>query len=138
MDKQRFVLANHNVRDKAAWAVKSAPEGWVCTLEEPKRSGDQNGFFHALCSDIARSKYAWAGKPRTAEQWKILLVSGHSIATGEGADMIPGLENEFVNLRESTARMRKSRASSLIEYVLAFCHTNGIPVTDKRDYGFGE
>ena len=35
--------------------------------------------------------------------------------------MVPGLEGEFVNLRESTALMSKARGSSLIEYSRAFC-----------------
>ena len=44
----------------------------------------------------------------------------------EGVEMVPGLESEFVNLRESTARMSKKRASSLIEYSVAFCAQNGL------------
>lgn len=64
----------------------------------------------------------WAGKRRTAEQWKVLLVSGHAVATKHGAEMVPGIEGEFCNLRESTARMSKSRLSSLIEYAEAFVH----------------
>jgi hypothetical protein len=35
------------------------------------------------------------------------------------AEVIPGLEGEFVNIRESTAHMSKPRASSLIEYAVA-------------------
>ena len=60
------------------------------------------------------------GKPRTLEQWKVLLVSGHAVATKEGAELVPGIEGEFVNLRESTALMSKRRSASLIEYTLAF------------------
>ena len=60
------------------------------------------------------------GKRRTADEWKVLLVSGHSVATKRGAEIVPGLEGEFVNLRESTASMDKARGSSLIEYTMAF------------------
>jgi hypothetical protein len=42
--------------------------------------------------------------------------------------MVPGLEGEFVNLRESTALMSKARAASLIEYALAFCAMHGVGV----------
>ena len=93
-----------------------------------KRSLDQNALFHAVCEDIAKSGIEWAGKPRDAAQWKVLLVSGHAAATKEGAEMVPGLEGEFVNLRESTAKMTKARSSSLIEYALAFCAQNSIEV----------
>ena len=90
------------------------------------RTGEQNAKFHALCSDLERSGVQWAGKPRDAAEWKVLLVSGHSVATKQGSDIVPGLEGEFVNLRESTALMSKARSSSLIEYAVAFCAMHGV------------
>ena len=60
------------------------------------------------------------GKPRSAAQWKVLLVSGHAVATKNEAEIVPGLEGEFVNLRESTALMSVKRSSSLIEYATAY------------------
>jgi hypothetical protein len=90
------------------------------------RSLDQNAKFHVLCSDFQRAKAQWAGKARTASEWKVLLVSGHAVATKEMAEIVPGLEGEFVNIRESTAAMSKARGSSLIEYTLAFGAQQGI------------
>ena len=80
--------------------------------------------------DLSRSELTWAGKRRSTAQWKVLLVSGHAVATKEGAEMVPGIEGEFVNLRESTAAMTKKRGSSLIEYTVAFCATNGVHMAD--------
>ena len=96
---------------------------------------EQNRKFHALCGDISKSGYPWAGKPRTAAQWKVLLVSGHAVATKEEADVVPGLEGEFINLRESTALMSQRRGSSLIEYTLAFCATNAIALPALKSDG---
>lgn len=121
-----FILAHADARQRAAAFMREAPDGVVVTVSEPKRNSDQNAKFHALCSDIARSGLEWMGKRRSAEQWKVLLVSGHAMATKEGADLVPGLENEFVNLRESTAAMSKKRCASLIEYTLAFCAMRGV------------
>jgi NinB protein len=92
----------------------------VVQLKDETRNLDQNAKFHAICEDLSRGKVEWCGKPRSAADWKVLLVSGHSVATKQGHEMLPGLEGEFVNLRESTARMTKARASSLIEYAQAF------------------
>ena len=128
-----FRLVHDRVRKLAQEAIGSAPEGFIVRIEPETRTGEQNAKFHAICGDIAKSKYPWAGKPRTAAQWKVLLVSGHAIATKEGAEVLPGLEGEFINLRESTALMSKKRGSSLIEYSLAFCATNGI-VISERDF----
>lgn len=120
MTKRILYLAHDEARRRAKDVVAAAPTGYKVTIEPPPRSLDQNAKFHALCSDLADSPLAWMGKRRTAVQWKVLLVSGHAIATKEGAEVIPGLEGEFVNIRESTAAMSKKRGASLIEYTLAF------------------
>lgn len=132
---ERVRLALHNAQAGHAaflrawvWCKAMLMAGHRLTLEIRKatRSGEQNAKFHALCSDVARSGMKWAGKERTAAEWKVLFVSGHSVATKSGADMVPGLESEFVNLRESTANMSVSRSSSLIEYVVSWCAMNDV------------
>lgn len=121
----KFALVHDEARRRAITAVAEAPAGHVVVIKKPNRSLEQNAKFHALCSDLAKAGAKWAGKPRSLEQWKVLLVSGHAIATKEGAEMVPGLEGEYVNLRESTATMSKTRGSSLIEYVQAFVAQRG-------------
>ena len=83
-----------------------------------------------MCGDIAKSKFKWMGKERTEAQWKVLLVSGHAVATKEGSEVTVGLEGEYINLRESTALMSKTRGSSLIEYTIAWATENGIKLND--------
>ncbi len=116
------------------WVKPFLLAGWQLSIKvtPKKRTDGQNERFHAICGDIAKSGLQWAGKPRTAAQWKVLLVSGHAVATGEGAEMVPGLENEFVNIRESTAQMSVRRGSSLIEYATAFATTHGVKLNDPR------
>jgi len=124
--KQTFRLVHAEARRRAMSAVADAPEGYCVTVQEETRNLEQNAKFHALCSDIARAQVPWAGKTRSTAQWKVLLVSGHAVATKEGSDVVPGLEGEFINLRESTALMSKKRGSSLIEYAVAFCAAHDI------------
>lgn len=123
------ILTKHS-RPRAHADIDEAPDGWVSDVRGPTRNSDQNAKFHAICGDIARSGMLWGGKRRTADQWKVLLVSGHAVATKEGADMLPGLEGEFVNLRESTALMSVKRSASLITYALAFCDMNDIRLSE--------
>jgi hypothetical protein len=132
MTKRLFILAHDLARQNAVRAVQEAPEGFSVTVAEPRRNLDQNAKFHAICSDIARSGMEWAGKRRNADQWKVLLVSGHSVATKQGAEMVPGLEGEFVNVRESTALMSVKRSASLIEYALAFCAMHEIRLSEDE------
>lgn len=132
MSRQTYILSHQIARQRAVDAVRSAPAGFAVQIKEPTRNADQNAKFHALCSDIARSGLEWAGKKRTAAQWKVLLVSGHATATKEGSEMVPGLEGEYVNVRESTALMSVKRSSSLIEYTVAFCAMHEVPLSEPE------
>jgi hypothetical protein len=124
-----YVMSHSEARQRALNAVSESPDGYRVKIEPPKRSLDQNAKFHALCSDLARQCVEWAGMPRTADEWKVLLVSGHAAATGLGAELVRGLEGEFVMLRESTAAMSKARGSSLIEYAMAWCAQNNVKLS---------
>jgi len=132
MSKRVFFLVHGQARDGVAAHAHIAPDGWMVTFQEPTRNADQNAKFHAICSDLAKSKLPWAGKPRTADQWKVLLVSAHSKATAEDFEIVPGLEGEFVNIRESTALMSVKRSASLITYALAFCDLNGVVLSEPK------
>jgi hypothetical protein len=123
-------MVHLNARKAACQAVAECPDGYVVTISEPTRTLEQNAKFHAICSDLAKSGIVWAGKTRTADQWKVLIVSGHAVATKEAVEVVPGLEGEFINIRESTALMSKKRSSSLLEYALAFCAQNHIGVSN--------
>jgi hypothetical protein len=126
MSKRVFILAHDTARRLASKLVQDAPQGTQVTFSDPTRNLDQNAKFHAICHALSQSDLQWAGKVRSAEQWKVLLVSGHTKATEGEVEIVPGLEGEFINIRESTALMSKKRASSLIEYALAFCVLNDI------------
>lgn len=84
-----------------------------------RRNLEQSAKFHAMCGDAAKQA-TYMGRKLSSDQWKVIFISGHAIATGLGADMVPGLEGEFVNIRESSALMSKKRIASLIEYVYAW------------------
>lgn len=105
----------------------------VLDVRAETRSDAQNRLLHALFADIARQA-EWMGKKRTAAEWKVLFVSGHSVATKQGADLVPGLEGEFLNLRESTASMGKARMASLLEYVMAWAAQHGVELRDSRQW----
>lgn len=134
--KQTFILINDRVRQNALAAFHHAEEGAVVTIGPKSRSLDQNAKLHAILTDVARSPIEWAGRRRTMEEWKAIMISGHSVATGHGGEVIPGLEGEFVAIRESSASMSVARAASLITYLLAFCDMNGVVLTETKKHGF--
>ncbi|ELY4860721.1 recombination protein NinB, partial [Cronobacter sakazakii] len=104
MERQRYHLINESVRGNALAAVKSAPDKFIVDIRKPSRKLSQNAKFHSMLGDIAR-QVTWCGKWLRPEQWKVLLISGHAVATKQEAEVVPGLEGEYVNIRESSAEM---------------------------------
>lgn len=125
-DKRTFRLVHENARKGAMRAVAEAPDGHVVIVKKPTRSLDQNSKFHAICYDLERSGFPFRGRARSLQDWKVLLVSAHAVATKHESEVEEGIEGEPVQLRESTADMSVARKSSLIEYALAFCAMNGV------------
>ena len=139
----RLVLRLYNAQ-QGYQAIKQAwdfAKGWlvaggkrlVLEVRPETRSDRQNRLLHALFADVA-AQALWMGQKRTPAEWKVLFVSGHSVATKQGAELVPGLEGEFLNLRESTARMGKARMASLLDYVMAWCTQNGVELRDARQW----
>jgi hypothetical protein len=127
MSDKVTIFLNRTNRRMAADAVHSRPDGHVLVLQEPTRTVRQNAMLHSLFSQIAKQA-EFHGRRLTAIQWKTLLVSAHAVATGIGTDMVPGLEGEWVNIRESTAQMGVKRLNSLLEYTLAWAADNDIRI----------
>ncbi|WP_289345852.1 recombination protein NinB [Pantoea stewartii] len=137
MEKMTFLLRNEQIRNNLIEQIKKLPlndhHPTTVRISDFDRSLSQNSMFHALCGDVARQAL-WMQQRRTAVQWKTLFVSGHSVATGLGAEVVPGIEGEFCNIRESTAKMGIKRMNSLIEYSTAWAVGNGVRLRDVR-YG---
>lgn len=114
-----------------AWLM--AGHRLVLEIRPETRSDRQNRLLHALFSDVSR-QVEWMGKKRTPAEWKVIFVSGHSVATKSGAEIVPGLEGEFCNIRESTAHMTKARLSSLLEYVMAWCVANDVELRESAQW----
>jgi len=136
--RKTFFLVNDQVRQNAIEMVRHAAPESVVTVTPKTRSNEQNAKIHAMLSDLARSDLTWAGKRRSMEEWKALIISGHAVATKHGGEVVPGIEGEFVAIRESSATMTVSRAASLIEYLQAFCAAHGVELRDTRYGGFTE
>lgn len=122
---------------QGAWIsalVNVLPVGWRVTVKPPGRSLDQNSALHGYCSQIAKARPEWNGLAMSAEDWKALLVVSHAVATADGSmRLVMDLEGSgLVQLRESTAKMNKARASSLIEYTIAWATGQGIPLSDQQ------
>lgn len=128
-DKQQFFIRSDSIRANACQYVASiVPDNdrpMVVEVKPITRTLEQSAKFHAMCGEVSR-KLTYMGRVLTQEQWKVLFISGHAIATNQPCDVIPGIEGEFCNIRESSARMGVMRMSSLIEYVYAYAIGQGV------------
>ncbi len=133
--KQTIFLRSKQQQQAAINAILATPldkdKPVTIRITDYKRNLDQNAKFHTMLADIAR-QVQWCGKWLKPEQWKVLLISGHAVATKQEADVLPGLEGEYVNIRESSAQMSVKRMASLIEYTTAWAIGQGVRFTDRR------
>lgn len=131
-ERKRYILTADNRQWVASFVRDAAPLGWSVTIAPPGRSLSQNDFLHSLWDQLAKALPEYRGIPMDAESWKALTIVSHAIATskdenGNTIRLVPDLEGEgMVQLRESSARMSKARASSLTEYVLKVGAENGV------------
>lgn len=130
MDKARYTLDANNYRAAftAAWElfqrVKDSGKRYILEIRPETRSDRANRRLHAMLGTLAKHA-EYQGRKLDIDGWKMLMCSGHTLATGE-PDFVRGLEGELINLRESTAKMSGARISSLMEYISAYAASIGI------------
>lgn len=125
MSKLTFRLVHPSARERAAQAVKSAPDGYVVTIQEETRSSAQNRRLWASLTDIS-NQIEWYGRKLSAESWKHIFSSAL-----KKQDVVPGIDGQsFVVLGVSTSKMTKKEMSDLMELVAAFGSERGVKWTD--------
>lgn len=123
-------MAHAQARALALEIVKTAPEGYIVTIQEPTRTLDQNSALHAAISDIAK-QLKWQGELMTSEDWKRLLTAAWSRAENQPVKMVPALDgNGFDVLYRRTSQMTKKEVSSLIDYLHAWGTDQGVKWSD--------
>jgi hypothetical protein len=92
----------------------------VLTIEEQKRSTEQNAMLWSVLSDLAK-QVQWHGEKLTKEEYKDLLTAGLKKQRA-----IPGIDGGFVVLGTSTSKMTKPEMSDLITLAHAFGDERGV------------
>jgi len=131
MDKYKQIISSRaNLVQAFRYAESFGHESpYVVEVRPLTRTDPQNKLLHALFGELAHQA-KWQNEKLTAEQWKMLMISAHTIAEKMPTKMVIGLEGEVVNLRESSAQMSVARLNSLIEYVYAWGASQGVIFKD--------
>ena len=110
----KYTLSHQTARDRAIEAIRNAPDGYVVTIKEPKRSLEANAALWAALTDISK-QVDWYGNKLTKEEWKDVLS-----ASLKRQKVVPGIDGGFVVMGISTSQMSKSELSDLLELIYAF------------------
>jgi hypothetical protein len=86
----------------------------VLTIEEQKRSTEQNALLWSVLTDLSK-QVLWHGEKLTKEEYKDLLTAGLKKQRA-----IPGMDGGFVVLGTSTSKMTKAEMAELITLAHAF------------------
>ncbi|GKS68977.1 NinB protein [Nitrosomonas sp. PY1] len=133
MQKQIYILAHDVARKRAAQACMQAPDGYVVTIQEPKRSIEENSLLHALITQISKTQ-EWAGKKHDVETWKRLLVAAWCRVHGSAVEILPALDGHGVDIIPvRTSKLTKKECADLIEYIFSWGADQGI----EWNYAFG-
>lgn len=130
--KEQYKIVSDQVRQHIIGRIRAAEFGKVVIVQDPTRTLEANAKLHAMLTDISKQR-DYMGKKRDVEFWKGLFVSAHAIATGKPCEIVPGLEGEFIAIRESTATMSGKRLASVIEYIEAWAINEGVRFTAPED-----
>lgn len=130
--KEQYKIVSDQVRQHIIGRIRAADFGKVVIVQDPTRTLEANAKLHAMLTDISKQR-DYMGKKRDVEFWKGLFVSAHAIATGKPCEIVPGLEGEFIAIRESTATMSGKKLASVIEYISAWAAHEGVRFSARED-----
>lgn len=120
-----FHLISPQVRHNAECAVREAPQGYVVTIKEAKRTVAQNARLWALLTDLSE-QVDWYGQKLSKEDWKDMMT-----ASLRKSRVVPGIDpGTFVVTGLHTSTMTKAEHSALTELIVAFGTERGVMFHD--------
>jgi hypothetical protein len=121
MTRALLILANDQVRDRAAHWCRRAPVGTRVEYKAPRRSLPQNSLLWSRLSEVA-SQVEWYGQKLSAEDWKDMFT-----ASLRRTRVVPGIDpGTFVPLGMRTSDMSSEEMTNLLELIAAFGAERGV------------
>jgi len=107
-----FSLTGPWERHRAKRMIDAAPDGYVFSVAEPKRSDAQNRKLWAMLSDIATAQPE--GRKHIPEVWKCIFMA----ACGHETAFEMGLDNRPFPVGFKSSRLSKSQMADLITFIM--------------------
>ncbi len=118
--KRYFILAHDTARRLAAAQCQLAPDGYVCKIEEPSRTLDQNCYQWPYLEGFAQQlKWPVNGELVTLskDEWKDILTAAFEKETEPRLAM--GFDGGIVMLGRRTSQFGKKKFALWMEFLMA-------------------
>ena len=106
--------------------IDRAPEGYVGTITEPKRTQEQNDRMWAMLTDVSVAMPG--GRRHTPDDWKAIFMN----ACGWECQFVEGLDGRPFPKGFRSSHLTKSQMSTLIEFMFAWGAENGIQWSEPQ------
>jgi hypothetical protein len=129
-EKAIFVLRSkpHPVRQRACEAIMQALDGYIVTLQPPKRSLAANAKMWCLLSDVSK-QVIHHGQKLKPESWKDLFT-----AHLKRQVMLPNIEGDgWIALGTRTSEMSVGEMNELIECIYAYGSEHEVKWSEPHD-----
>ena len=126
MSRALLILANDEIRAKAARWVKAAPVGTRVEFKQAKRSTEQNARMWAMLTDVA-VQLAWHGQHYSADDWKDFFM--HAM---KQARWMPSEDGGMIPIGMRTSDLSKAEMGELMELMAAFGANHGVTFQDAE------
>lgn len=121
----KVILSGNFSRDRAIRLVGGAPDGWVMTIAEPKRTLDQNSKLWAMLTDLSIAKPE--GRRLIPEDWKVIMMH----ACGWECQFLEGLDGRPFPKGFSTSQLSKKQMGDLITFISEYGDRHGVRWSDE-------
>lgn len=126
MNKRTYTLSTTIERRAAASDCLSAPDGWVCTIDEPGRTLEQNDAQWPILEAFSKQlKWLVNGEfvELEAKEFKEVLSAAFY---EENVRLAAGLNGGVVMLGHSTSKMKKKEFSEWLDFLHAVAAHKGV------------
>lgn len=123
---RRVILSSAFARQRAKELIDKAPAGFVATVAEPKRTGEQNDKMWAMLTDLSVAKPE--GRRLIPEDWKVLMMH----ACGWECQFLEGLDGRPFPKGFSSSQLTKSQMASLITFIQEYGDRHGVRWSDQE------
>ena len=116
----KTIILHPGNRQYALRTVSEAPDGYVVTIAEPKRTLDQNALLWALLTELSVQKVA--GREATPAAWKLLVMH----ACGHACQFEIGLNGRPFPVGFKSSKLTKRQMADLIDWIYAYASEQGV------------